>query len=67
MGGEKTSKKNYDKACYVCGLKNHKFSECKYKQYKCKNCNIVGHLAKVCKTVKNHFVEVEKNKVMEMF
>ncbi|XP_008180036.1 uncharacterized protein K02A2.6-like [Acyrthosiphon pisum] len=67
MGGEKTSKKNYDKACYVCGLTNHKFSECKYKQYKCKNCNTVGHLAKVCKTVKNHFVEVEENKVMEMF
>jgi len=66
MGGEKTVKKNYDKACYVGGLTNHKFAECKYKQCKCKNCNTVGHLAKVCKTVKNHFVEVE-NEVIEMF
>jgi len=66
-GGEKTSKKNNYNACYVCGLTNHKFAECKYKLYHCKNCNTIEHLAKVCKTGKNHFVEVKVNKVMEMF
>ncbi|XP_017890397.1 uncharacterized protein K02A2.6-like, partial [Ceratina calcarata] len=36
------------KKCYACGGTAHDFKTCKYKQYKCKNCKKVGHLAKVC-------------------
>jgi len=46
--------------CLTCGLSNHTFSNCKYKTYKCKICNKVGHLAKMGKNKsKNHYVEVE--------
>lgn len=35
--------------CFVCGKNNHNFNNCKYKTYRCKMCNAVGHLAIVCK------------------
>lgn len=35
--------------CYHCGKSNHNFAKCKYKNFKCKRCNLVGHLACVCK------------------
>lgn len=33
--------------CYACG--NHNFSNCRHKNYKCKICNKLGHIAKACK------------------
>ncbi|CAI6374230.1 unnamed protein product [Macrosiphum euphorbiae] len=55
--------------CFTCGLSNHTFSNCKYKTYKCKICNKIGHLAKMCKNKsKNHYVEVEtESESVEMF
>uniref|UniRef100_A0A2A4JWI9 CCHC-type domain-containing protein n=1 Tax=Heliothis virescens TaxID=7102 RepID=A0A2A4JWI9_HELVI len=35
--------------CQVCGFHNHKTSECRYAKFKCNNCNMVGHLRKMCK------------------
>jgi len=63
------SKGSSQRKCYVCGLTNHTFSNCKYKTYKCNNCNKIGHLAKMCKSKsKNHYVEVEtESESIEMF
>jgi len=30
--------------CYACGRDNHRFAECKYKEYICKMCNVKRHL-----------------------
>ncbi|KYQ59578.1 Uncharacterized protein K02A2.6 [Trachymyrmex zeteki] len=35
--------------CFACGNTNHNFSNCRYKKYKCKTCNEMGHISKVCK------------------
>ncbi|CAH0559587.1 unnamed protein product [Brassicogethes aeneus] len=41
--------------CRVCGLTNHDFSHCKYKNYRCRKCKNVGHLESVCiKKFKGH-------------
>lgn len=37
------------KPCYRCG-DNHNPEYCKFKAYKCNNCQIKGHLAKVCRS-----------------
>jgi len=45
-GSSYTNKeKKFKSNCYVCGRDNHRFAECKYKEYICKNCNVKGHLA----------------------
>lgn len=36
--------------CRHCGKSNHTFSTCKHREYKCKICKQVGHLAQVCQT-----------------
>jgi len=64
-----SSKGSNQGKCFTCSLSNHTFSNCKYKTYKCKICNKVGHLAKMCKNEsKNHYVEVEtESESVEMF
>ena len=40
---------------------NHNFADCRYRSYKCKNCNKIGHLAVICKSNTNdNNVEVEQ-------
>ena len=34
--------------CYRCGRAGHQPMQCKYKTFKCRNCQKVGHLASVC-------------------
>lgn len=47
-----------DKNCFACGGTAHDFKTCKYKQFKCKICKRVGHIAKVCtKSQSQHFVQ----------
>ena len=36
--------------CYRCGKQGHSSVECKYKKAKCRLCQKVGHLARVCQT-----------------
>lgn len=51
-----------DLKCVHCGKGNHSFAKCKYKEYKCKLCKKVGHLAVVCKSKKQaqtHVVEAD--------
>lgn len=38
--------------CYASGRDNHRFAECKYKVFICKNCNVKENLGKVCKSKK---------------
>lgn len=55
-------------ACFHCGKKNHNFSKCKYKNYKCKKCSKVGHLAIICKSsvdVKN--IDIKSDDVFKEF
>lgn len=67
--------RNVESKCYHCGKGNHNFSQCKYKTYKCKKCQTVGHLASICKgkktkfdTKEQHFLEkVENEEVVDMF
>ena len=50
-----TKKKKKTKNCYFCGSQNHtKKAECDVfkKKIQCKNCQKLGHLAKVCKGTK---------------
>lgn len=35
--------------CNACGKGNHNFSLCRYRKYRCKICNAMGHLAVACK------------------
>ena len=70
-GGETTAKhsvrssdqkreQTVKRTCNHCGGINHKYSTCKYKTYKCKNCNKIGHLIKVCKEPRSssaHYIE----------
>lgn len=44
-----TSSSTDQPKCYSCGNTNHNFSFCRYKKYKCKNCNEIDHIAKACK------------------
>lgn len=46
--------------CYACGKGDHDFKSCVYKQYKCKQCKQVGHLAKVCKSKKANYALEEE-------
>ncbi|XP_058810508.1 uncharacterized protein LOC131675514 [Phymastichus coffea] len=39
--------------CYCCGKANHRKATCRYRDYKCNNCQEVGHLAIVCKVAKS--------------
>lgn len=50
--------------CNRCGKGNHVFAKCKYKNYSCKNCKKVGHLATVCTASKNNYAEVEQSAEM---
>ena len=43
--------------CFYCGKPDHEFKNCRYKTYKCKNCQKVGHLAIVCRQNSTHLVE----------
>ncbi|CAH1736811.1 unnamed protein product, partial [Aphis gossypii] len=55
-------------ACFHCGKKNHDFSKCKYKNYKCKKCSKIGHLAIICKSsidVKN--IDIKSDNVFKEF
>ena len=36
--------------CYRCGRPGHQPTHCKYKTFKCRNCQKVGHLASVCRS-----------------
>ena len=45
---DKKNSKKEKKLCKHCGNANHNFSTCKYRTYKCKISNVIGHLAKVC-------------------
>lgn len=41
--------------------KNHNFTDCRYRSYKCKICNKIGHLVVICKSNTNiNNVEVEQ-------
>lgn len=35
--------------CSVCGRRNHKFSDCSFRNCFCHKCGIKGHLASICK------------------
>jgi hypothetical protein len=39
--------------CYRCGSNEHVATSCPYSNYKCKHCNKVGHLFKMCNSRKN--------------
>jgi len=49
--------------CYEFGRDNHKFAECKYKEYIYKICKVKGHLGKVCKSKRksNNFIKKINN------
>lgn len=50
--------------CFSCGKGDHDFKTCKYKAYKCKQCQQTGHLATVCKKkkeAKNNFLNIESD------
>ncbi|XP_018396209.1 PREDICTED: uncharacterized protein K02A2.6-like [Cyphomyrmex costatus] len=62
--------------CYACGNTNHNFSSCRYKKYRCKTCNGMGHIAKACKkadTSTNYLSdqteksEISEKETIEMF
>lgn len=59
--------RNYEhKACKVCGGFNHNEDFCRFKKYRCRLCDMKGHLAKVCvnkraaKAESLHFVDEQK-------
>jgi len=49
--------------CFACSKSNHKFNECRYKEFICDVCKTKGHLAKVCKSRKNNFKVKSNNYV----
>lgn len=42
-------KKNNDARCFACGKSDHDFKTCKYRKFRCRKCEVVGHIASVCK------------------
>ena len=44
----KTLPDNY--SCYSCGMKNHKRSECRFRDATCHKCSRKGHIASVCQS-----------------
>ncbi|KAG6463039.1 hypothetical protein O3G_MSEX013623 [Manduca sexta] len=44
--------------CLVCGRSNHTSSKCRFAKYKCKKCNVQGHLQRMCNKV-NYIVTDE--------
>ena len=53
---EKFNKKKV--VCTRCGG-NHMAPVCRYKQYKCKNCGKMGHLARVCRSPQNKRIQLQ--------
>jgi len=47
------------KPCYRCGGKQHSHEACKFKDEKCHNCSKVGHIARMCRNRKTHYVQQE--------
>ncbi|KAL4090638.1 hypothetical protein QTP88_025432 [Uroleucon formosanum] len=45
---------NHKQKCQVCGRQNHKSNDSKYNGYICNLCNLVGHLAPMCKNKNNN-------------
>ncbi|CAK1597910.1 unnamed protein product [Parnassius mnemosyne] len=43
--------------CKVCGYTNHKASECRYADFVCRKCNVVGHLRRMCTSNKVNYVD----------
>ncbi|XP_063834568.1 uncharacterized protein LOC135083760 [Ostrinia nubilalis] len=46
-----------DVKCLVCGRSNHESSQCRFANYKCRKCNVKGHLRKMCTKV--NFISTE--------
>ena len=40
-----------ERKCTCCGSTQHKSVTCKFKDYKCRNCGIPGHIAKACTSI----------------
>ena len=36
--------------CCRCGLTNHTLDQCRYKDYKCYSCGVIGHMKSMCPT-----------------
>ncbi|XP_043287520.1 uncharacterized protein K02A2.6-like [Venturia canescens] len=57
-----------ESSCNHCGGVRHNYKTCKYKEYRCKICKKIGHLAKICReNVRSHnFIEVESEESFEI-
>ncbi|XP_030036409.2 uncharacterized protein LOC115452094 [Manduca sexta] len=52
--------------CLVCGRSNHTSSKCRFAKYKCKKCNVQGHLQRMCNKV-NYIVTDEVDEGDDVF
>ncbi|XP_031349119.1 uncharacterized protein K02A2.6-like isoform X1 [Photinus pyralis] len=43
--------------CYACGKKNHNFSKCTYKNFKCRLCFKVGHITSICNMKRQNYLQ----------
>lgn len=49
-------------SCFACARTGHDFRTCRYRQFKCRNCNLTGHIAAACKKGRGqnmHHLEME--------